>query len=139
MSAYTVADAWDTFYQQAPLERPTSEGEYIELKELADYLLDTRNIEEGKYAALFDIVTGYMDHYERQHEPELKEASAPPKDVLAHYMEARGVSQYQLAKAGVATQGTLSAMLSGKRGISLDVAKKLGKFFGVAPSLFLDL
>ena len=139
MSLQTVTEAWSDFYRHAPIRVPTSEAEYLELRELADHLLDTCNVEEGEYAGLFDFVTDRMDRYERQHEPELKEASAPPRVVLAHYMEARSVSQYQLAKAGVATQGTLSAMLSGKRGISLEVAKKLGEFFHVAPTLFLDI
>ncbi len=65
---------------------------YLELRTLADYLLDIVNVESGSYAPLFDFVLEYLDRWERLHEPELKAAEAPPKDVLAHLMAARGVT-----------------------------------------------
>ena len=109
---------------------------YLELRALADYLLDHVNVESGPYAP-FDLVLEYLDRWERLYEPELKAAEAPPKDVLEHLMAAWGVTQYRLAKDGVAGQGTLSAILAGKRGISKALAKKLAVYFGVSVELFI--
>ena len=137
MSAETITEAWGDFYARTPLDEPRTEAEYLELRTLADYLLDHVNVESGPYAPLFDLVLDYLDRWERLHEPELKAAEAPPKDVLEHLMAARGVTQYRLAKDGVAGQGTLSAILAGKRGISKALAKKLAVYFGVSVELFI--
>ncbi len=52
-------------------------------------------------------------------------------------MQERGVTQYRLAKDGVVSQGTLNAILKGRRGISKAVAKKLAAYFGVSVELFI--
>ena len=110
MSAETITEAWSDFYARTPLGEPRTEAEYLELRTLADYLLDHVNVESGPYAP-FDLVLGYLDRWERLHEPELKAAEAPPKDVLEHLMAARGVSKA--------------------------LAKKLAVYFGVSVELFI--
>lgn len=133
----TIARAWGDFYASASLRVPVTEGDYLELKELADYLLDEYNIEAEPYAALFDLVTDYMDRWERANEPELKDVQVPPHQMLAHYMEQQGVTQYQLDKEGVVSQGNLSAILKGRRGVSLDLAKRLAERFKVSVEVFI--
>ena len=57
--------------------------------------------------------------------------------MLAHYLEARDISAYRLAKDLGVSQGNLSAVLHGKRGISKDLAKKLAEYFGASLELFI--
>ena len=133
----TVARAWSTFYAAAPLKPPVTEAEYDELKVLADYLLDNHNIESGPYAALFELLLDYLDKWVRTNEPELKNLQALPREMLAYLMQERSVTQYRLAKDGVVSQGTLNAILKGRRGISKAVAKKLAAYFGVSVELFI--
>lgn len=52
-------------------------------------------------------------------------------------MERRNVSQTDLAKEGIVTQSNLNNILSGKVGISKDVAKRLAKYFGVNVETFI--
>lgn len=137
MSLESITRAWGDFYARTPIDEPRTEAEYLELRELADYLIDNYSVESGPYAPLFDLVLDYLDRWERLNEPELKNIDVPPKDVLTHLMALRGVTQYRLAKDGVAGQGTLSAILAGKRGISKELAKKLAAYFGVSVELFL--
>lgn len=133
----TVAEAWNTFYAAAPLQPPVTEAEYLELKALADYLLDHHNVESGPHAALFELVLDYLDKWEWANEPELKNLQTTPKETLSYLMQERGVTQYRLAKDGVVSQGTLNAILKGRRGISKAVAKKLAAYFGVSVELFI--
>ena len=78
-----------------------------------------------------------MHEWELVNEPDLKNSVATPHEMLAYLMEQRGVTQYRLAKDGVVSQGTLNAILKGRRGISKAVAKKLAVYFGVSVELFI--
>lgn len=132
-----TAQAWNDFYAHAPLKAPVTEADYLELKALADYLLENHNVESTPYKALFELSLDYMDKWERVNEPELKDIAALPSEVLKQLMEAREVTQYRLAKDNIASQGTLSAILTGKRGISKNLAKKLADYFNVSVELFI--
>ncbi len=59
-----------------------------------------------------------------------------PVGMLRHLMEARSLRQVELVPV-VGSRGTVSAILSGKRGISKEMARKLGAFFHVSAELFL--
>lgn len=133
----TIVQAWGDFYAGTPLKAPVTEADYLELKTLANYLLDHHNVETEPYAALFDLVTEYMDRWERANEPELKDIQVPPYEMLGYYLENRGVTQYRLAKDLGVSQGNISSILRGDRGISVALAKKLADYFGVSLELFV--
>ena len=59
----------------------------------------------------------------------------PPADMLRYLMEQQGLKQEDLADC--APQHRISEILSGKRGISKAVAKKLARRFGVHADVFL--
>lgn len=88
------------------------------------------------WSPLIDLIGRYMLEWENANDPWAR-AQATPRDVLASLMRDRSVNQVDLETAGVVAQSTLSQILSGKRGISKGVAKKLGEFFGVPVSAFL--
>lgn len=60
---------------------------------------------------------------------------AAPVEVLRELMRAREMQPRDLWPV-VGSKGTTSEILSGKRGISRDVAHRLGERFGVRPSCF---
>jgi len=60
-----------------------------------------------------------------------------PKDALRFLMESRHLRQEDLSE--VVAQSNLSTILAGKRKISVTLAGKLSKFFGVSPALFVPV
>ena len=139
--AHPVVTAWETFQNHTretlTLRPPETETEYDVLVVFADELTSSYNCNAQPYAALFDLVAAYLDTWERQHDAELKNVQVPPFEMLAYYLEERDVSAYQLAKDLNISQGNLSAILNGRRGISKDLAKKLAGYFDVSVELFI--
>ena len=129
-------NAWAAFQNHAHIKRPTNETEYLELHALLDHLTNLYAMDDATFGPLIDLIAGYMHEWETTNDPWAQTPSAP-RDVLASLMRDRGVTQYQLEKAGVVAQSTLSQILSGKRGISKATAKKLSAFFGVSSAAFL--
>lgn len=86
---------------------------------------------EGK---LLDLLAKLADDYENTVYPT---PNVSPAEMLVHLMEARGVSQAELARGAAIPRSTISEALKGNRTISVDNAFRLGEFFSVEPSLFL--
>jgi HTH-type transcriptional regulator / antitoxin HigA len=127
-----VENLWLSLH--AALRRPESETEYLELIAFLDELTDQHDVNLEPWGSLFDLIAGYIAHWEAAHEtiPE-----ATPAQVLASLMAEHGLSQYALDKEGLASQSLLSNILSGKRQISKTLAKRLGNRFHVNPVVFL--
>lgn len=138
MTTATVVNAWEAFQATAGgIKRPETEADYEALLALADDLTDHYNCNTEPYGSLFDLIAGYMHEWELANEPELKDVQVPPFEMLAYYLENRGVTQYRLAKDLSVSQGNLSAILRGDRGISKELAKKLAAYFNVSVEVFL--
>jgi HTH-type transcriptional regulator / antitoxin HigA len=100
-------------------------------------LTDRHNCNEEPYASLFDLIVRYMHEWELDNEPKLKLMYLEPFERLRFLMERRNISQTALAKEGIVAQSNLSNILSGRVGISKDVAKRLAKYFGVRVETFI--
>jgi len=138
MSTATVVNAWEAFQAAAGgIKRPETEAEYEALLALANDLTDHYNCNTEPYGSLFDLIAGYMHEWELANEPELKDVQVPPHEMLSYYLENRGVTPYRLAKDLAISQGNLSAILHGDRGISKELAKKLAEYFKVSVELFI--
>ena len=85
--------------------------------------------------ALLETLVVLIERYDQEH---YLLGSHEPSKLLKFLMEQRGLRPRDLWDV-FGSKGIASEVLSGKRGISLSVAKKLGNFFHVAPELFLDL
>jgi antitoxin component HigA of HigAB toxin-antitoxin module len=133
-SMETIATAWQTLHSS--LHPIQNEHEYESTLEFMHDLMKQYDTTREPFKGLWDLAAGYVQTWEQANDPWLKD---PPtgRDALAYLMRERGVTQYQLAKAGVAHQSTLSSILRGQRGISVGVARKLASFFGVPVDLFL--
>ncbi|MBL8210057.1 MAG: helix-turn-helix domain-containing protein [Bryobacterales bacterium] len=85
-------------------------------------------------AKLLKLLAGLIHAYESR---KLKLGQySDPAGMLQHLMEARDLKQIDLVPI-VGSRGTVSAIVSGKRGISKEMAKKLAAFFHVSADLFL--
>lgn len=82
---------------------------------------------------LLTLLNTLIEAYEDQHY-ELKKAA--PHQILRELMDARGLRQSDLYSV-IASKGSVSDIVNGKRGISKTQAKILGTFFHVSPALFL--
>jgi HTH-type transcriptional regulator/antitoxin HigA len=92
--------------------------------------------DEGASAELrayADLAAELLAAYDRRPKAAGEEPTAA--DVLELLLEGRGLRQADLVPL-VGSSAYVSQIMSGKRGISRAMAKKLGEFFEVDPSLF---
>jgi addiction module HigA family antidote len=62
-----------------------------------------------------------------------------PGDLLADLMESNGLTQGELAeRLGVGRQ-TINHLINGRRSLTPDLARRLGRFFGSGPALWLRM
>lgn len=84
---------------------------------------------------LIEMLATLVEAYESQ---EFPTPELPASQVLAHLLEARGVTRAEVARATGVSAATLSSVLSNSRGISKANARKLAEYFNVSPLAFLS-
>jgi HTH-type transcriptional regulator / antitoxin HigA len=135
----TFFKCWEAFNEvAAPIFQPIqSEKEYEETLELLDTLTDRMTTpDDARYIGLFRLLSERIVAWEAVYEsPHFTDT--PRHVTLKHLMQEHGVSQYKLEKEGIGNQSLLSKILSGKRAISKELAKRLAKRFHVSPAVFL--
>lgn len=115
------------------LRGPETDAEYDEAAELLEALDRLAEREpDGSHTVLAALLAERLAAYDARHHP-IPEAG--PGEVLAFLMEQHGLKQADLAD--VADQGTISRVLSGKRGVGRKLAEALGRRFRVDRSVFL--
>ncbi len=82
---------------------------------------------------LLDLLVGLIEQYEDKHHVV---RSVKPHQVLAHLMEARGLTHKDVWQV-LGSKGVASEVLNGKRSISKAQAKRLGVFFHVSADVFI--
>lgn len=83
-------------------------------------------------AGLVEALGEMIHAYEKRQAP-LQDAE--PREVLRYLIDAHGLRQSDLSD--IATQGTISDILSGRRDISRALAKKLATRFKISAAVFL--
>jgi len=63
----------------------------------------------------------------------------PGEILLEDFMKPLGISINRLARAIAVSPGRIREIVNGKRAITADTARRLGKYFGVSPETWLDL
>jgi HTH-type transcriptional regulator/antitoxin HigA len=117
-----------------PLRPIRSERELDRASEVIDALLVRATPLAPLERDYLEVLGDLVERYEDAHHP-MPEASGA--DVLRHLMEARGVTQSEVAAATGIVNSTISAVLSGKRRLSVGHIEKLAAFFHVGPGAFL--
>jgi HTH-type transcriptional regulator / antitoxin HigA len=128
-----VTSHYKALAKLVPLKALTSEADYRKAVDALDALLDAgganeRHVLAGLVEALGEMIEAYEARV--HHMP-----NASPSDALAFLMRQHGLKQIDLAD--IAGQGTISAILAGKRGISKQLAAKLAERFSVSAAVFI--
>jgi len=62
-----------------------------------------------------------------------------PGELLRDELDEMGVSLNELARALRVPMNRISAIVNGRRSITVDTAMRLGRYFGTSPQLWLNL
>lgn len=128
-----ILRAWKPFKEAVGVTRVRTEEDYAQALATIEVLLGEIGSDENHpLAEVLDWLAERVAVYEEERHP-IPEAE--PKEVLRFLMDQHGLKQDDLADC--APQGRISDILSGRRGISKEIAKKLARRFGVSAALFL--
>ncbi len=110
-----------------------SDAEYTRVEEIFNQLISKKSLSPEE-DTLFGLLADLMEDYERKTLPPLENHT--PLEMLKFLMESNGLKQKDIV--GIfGSQGIASEVLSGKRGISKENAKKLAEKFSVSAELFI--
>ena len=125
--------SWEVFDRLTHLRPIRSDAEYDRMVAFMNTLLDVvGDNERHALTGLLELVGELVEDYDEDHHA--IEASEP-REVLRYLLEAKGLKQSDLAR--IVPQSNLSAILAGKRKISMTLAGKLARFFNVSAAVFV--
>jgi HTH-type transcriptional regulator/antitoxin HigA len=99
---------------------------------MVNSLLDRDDLDPAE-ADYLDVLGDLVERYETEHHP-IEDVS--DAEMLAHLIDAKGVTQADVARATRIAVSTISEVLSGKRSLSRTHIGKLARYFGVDPGVF---
>lgn len=125
-------DAYLELIQRFPLRPIRTEEELDRAIEIVDELTDRSNLDEWEKDYL-DVLSDLMERYETEQHP-----IEPVSDavILAHLIEAKGITQAMLARQAKIAESTISEVLKGKRTLTRSQIGRLAHCFGVRPTVF---
>jgi HTH-type transcriptional regulator / antitoxin HigA len=110
-------------------------GKYLPLAiEVINALLDRDNLDPWEDAYL-DVLSDLVERYETTEHPMEPVSDA---DMLQHLIEARGVTQADVAAAARIAESTISAVVRGKRKLARRHLESLANYFHVSPAVFFS-
>ncbi|MBK1720562.1 helix-turn-helix domain-containing protein [Thiocystis violacea] len=128
-----ILRVWMPFKDVVGVTSIHSEEDYTQARAIIEVLLnEIGDNENHPLADVLDYLADQVAAYEDVHTP-IQESE--PKEVLRFLMDQHGLKQEDLADC--APQSRISDILSGRRGISKEIAKKLAKRFNVSAAVFL--
>jgi HTH-type transcriptional regulator/antitoxin HigA len=125
-------DKYLALVRRFPLRRLRSDEELDEAIRMVHLLLDReRDAWEEDY---LEVLSDLIERYEEAEHPIGEVSDA---EMLQHLIEAKGVTQAQVAAATGIAESTISAILRGKRKLARRHLQPLADYFGVSPAVFL--
>lgn len=128
-----ILRAWMPFKSAVGVTSVRTDEDYVQARATIDALLDEIRADEGH--PLADVLDYLAEQVKRYEDAHFTIPEAAPHVVLRFLMEQHDLSQDDLADC--VHQSRISDILSGKRRISKDIAKKLARRFNVHADLFL--
>ncbi len=128
-----IAKRYQALCELVPLKPITRKAEYEAAVGHLNRLLDAGGANQAHRLAGLVEALGEMIHAFEKRQAPMQDAE--PREVLRYLMDEQGLRQADLS--GIATQGTISDILSGRRGISKALAKKMAARFQVSAAVFL--
>ncbi len=132
-SAQAILQAWMPFKTLLGVTSVHTEEDYVQARATIDRLLDEVGDDEAH--PLADVLDYLAEQVKAFEDEQFQIPPAPPGEVLRFLMEQHGLKQEDLSDC--APQGRISDILSGKRSISKEIAKRLAQRFNVRADLFL--
>ena len=127
-----------TEYQSLLLDftpRPIrAETEYRRSMRQIDRLMKMEKLSRAE-SQLLELLTTVVEEYESTECPTPK-VSQP--DLLAHLIDARGVSQAEVARETGIPSSVITNVLKGRRGISQANIVRIARYFHVSPAVFME-
>jgi HTH-type transcriptional regulator / antitoxin HigA len=119
--------------REFPLRPIRADADLDRAVAMLDRLSDRESLapEEDDY---LEVLATLVEAYETAHEPEPVVSAA---EMLRHLIEAKGVTQAEVAGATGVNESTISEVLSGKREVGRKVMHALADYFRVDPAVFL--
>ena len=114
-----------------------TEAEYNEYLAVTENLIAKKDSRTPEETALFRLLVKLIEDYEEQTYHLDDWSDLAPYEILQHLLESSGTKQVDLLGILSPSKGLISSIINGKRAISKEQAKKLGKYFKVSPSLFI--
>jgi HTH-type transcriptional regulator/antitoxin HigA len=118
--------------QKFPLKPIRSDDELQVACGVLDGLLDREDLSPDEEAYM-EVLEKLVTDYEREHH------SIPPvpdQELLRHLIDAKGVTQVEVARATGIVETTISAVLAGRRMLTREHIGKLCRYFSVSPDVF---
>ena len=133
LGAKVATDDYLALVRQFPLTSIRSKANLKAARHVVDDLLKKGRLIRGEEMYL-DALSDLIIRYEDQHVAMPKASQA---DMLAHLLEARRVSQAQLARDTKVPAATLSNVLAGRRALSKANILALSEYFSVGVGVWL--
>ncbi len=115
-----------------PLRPVRSERELDGAIQMLDRLLDRPNLGRDERDYL-DVLSSLVERFEESRHPVPASTDA---ELLAHLLEARGVTQAEVARDTGIAESTVSAALKGTRALTRQHIARLAAYFRVSPAAF---
>jgi HTH-type transcriptional regulator/antitoxin HigA len=125
-------DVYLELVRRVPLRPIRSDKELARAVAMVDALLDREDLGRDEQDYL-DVLSDLVERYESEEHPIAPVSDA---DLLRHLMEAKGVSQTEVAQGTDIAASTISEVLAGKRTLSRTHIGKLSRYFHVGPGVF---
>lgn len=100
---------------------------------MVNSLIDRDELDEDE-ADYLDVLSDLVEKYETENHPLPAVSEA---EMLRHLIEARDVTQARVSEETGIAESTISAILSGKRGLSRKHVAALARYFKVSPAVFI--
>ena len=134
--AVVVPEDYLRLIQQLPLWPIESVAVHRRALALVNELLNTKassgKLSRGE-AGYLSVLIELVESYEKAKYPRRKVSDA---EMLAHLIEAKGVTHVQVERDTGVAAPTISAVIAGRRRLTRDQIGRLSSYFGVAPTAF---
>lgn len=128
-----IAKRYEALCELVPLRPISRKSQYDAAVEHLNRLLDAGGADQANpLAGLVEALGELIHAYEKRQAPM---PDAQPREVLRYLLQEHGLKQTDLAD--VASQGTISDILSGRRAVSKALAKRFAERFHVSAAVFL--
>jgi len=128
-----ILRAWMPFKKLLGVTSVRTEEDYAQARATIDTLLD--EVGDNESHPLADVLDYLADQVKAYEDEKVQIPEAKPSEVLRFLMEQHGLKQEDLGDC--APQSRISDILSDKRSISKEIAKRLAHRFHVRADVFL--